>query len=102
MNQDKPLRVRLCESRGSTSVFIDAEITDDGSLQLSGQDVGEAPAKWWGDDDYEYWVHVRPENKDRVLLALLEKLYAGNSRADTEFADLLKAKGIPYEFDSYV
>jgi len=102
MNDQNPLRVRLCESRGgSTSVFIDAEIDDDGALLISGQDVGEAPAKWWGDEDYEYWVRVLPRDKDRVLLALLETLYAGNTSADTALMGLLKAKDIPYEFSSY-
>ncbi len=101
MAEDNPLSVRLCESRGPTSVFIDAEIAADGNLQISGQDVGDAPRQWWGDSDYEYWVVVKADQKDRVLLALLEKLYAGNSCADSEFMALLKARNIPFEFSSY-
>jgi len=101
MSKDSPLKVKLCEKRGDTSVFISAEITDEGHLLLSGQDVGEAPQEYWGDSDYEYWLVVAPQDKDRVLLALLEKQYSGNTRAITELMGLLKARSIPYEFDSY-
>ncbi|NHJ12924.1 MAG: hypothetical protein EAX95_04570 [Candidatus Thorarchaeota archaeon] len=99
---DQELRVKLYEYRGETSVFIDAEINDEGSLVLSGQDVGEAPEKHFGDSDYEYWVVVKEEQKDRVILALIEKTYGGNSKAVSEFMDLMKSKGIPYEFDTWV
>ena len=44
-------RIKLYESRGKTSVYIDAEIKGNGDLQLSGQDVGEAPRKFFGDSD---------------------------------------------------
>ena len=102
MSKDNPLKVKLCEKRGETSVFIDAEITAEGNLVLSGQDVGKAPQEHWGDSDYEYWLVVKGENKDRVLLALMEKLYTGNTHAITELMGLLKGKNIPYQFDSYV
>ena len=50
--------VRLYEHHGPTSIFIDAEIGDGGEVIVSGQDIGEAPEKFYGDSDYEYWVHV--------------------------------------------
>ena len=97
-----PRKIRLYESRGATTILIDAEIAEDGRLEISGQDLGEAPEKYWGDSDYEYWVSVRPEHKDWVLLVLIEKLYGGKSSADTEFMEFLRSKGIPYEFGSWV
>jgi len=97
-----PRSIRLYESRGATTILIDVEITEDGRLEISGQDLGEAPQKFWGDSDYEYWVSVRPEHKDWVLLALIEKLYGGNSSADSDFMEFLRSKGIPYEFGSWV
>ena len=93
--------IKLCESRGETSIFIDAEIKGTGDLQLSGQDVGEAPRKFFGDSDYEYWLTVSKEHKDDVLLLLIEKLYGGNSSAVSEFKRLLESRGIPCEFHSY-
>ncbi|MFW9908268.1 MAG: hypothetical protein ACFFEF_06815 [Candidatus Thorarchaeota archaeon] len=96
------LSVKLVELRGRTSIFIDAEIDKDGDLVMSGQDLGEAPMKFWGDSDYEYWVHVPSNQKDRVILALLEKLYKDDVKAFSKFRDLLGEKGIPSEYGSYI
>ena len=100
--QPKAKSVSLYEQRGETSRFIDAEINKDGDLVVSGQDVGKAPREFWGDADYEFWVFVRGEHKDDVLLALIEKLYSGSGSAVTDFREFLKSRGIPNEFDTWV
>lgn len=94
-------KVTLVSQKGSTSIYIDAEITADGSLVLSGQDLGEAPRQFFGASDYEYWLTIDVAHKDRVLLALLEKLYAGNVLVVSQMRELLKVKGIPAKFQSY-
>lgn len=63
-------KVELVSVTGPTSVYINAEINEDGDLVLSGQDVGEAPRAMFGDSDYEYWLTVRGEHKDAVFHAL--------------------------------
>ncbi len=88
-------KVQLLEERGSTSRFIHARIEDNGTLVVEGQDVGEAPEEWFGDSDYEFIVTVQAEDKDWVLLALIEKLFGGKFRAVDEFREFLKEKGIP-------
>ena len=93
--------VKLFEIEGATSRYIDAEITDEGDLLLSGQDFGEAPLKVWGEDEYELWLKETAPNKDRVFLALLEKLYAGNPSLISELKHYLKSKDIPCEFFNY-
>lgn len=95
-------KVRLYQEEGETSRYIEAEIGPDGSLVLSGQDVGKGPGELWGDSDYEYWLTVSSSDKDAVLLALLETLYGGNPSAFEEFRDLLEAQGIQSEFHSYI
>jgi hypothetical protein len=100
--QPKAKSVSLYQQRGETSRFIDASINKDGDLVVSGQDVGKAPREFWGDADYEFWVHVRSEHKDDVLLALMEKLYGGSASAVTDFREFLKSRGIPNEFDTWV
>ena len=95
-------KVNLVHTHGATSVRIDVEITDEGDLLFSGQDVGDAPEEFWGDSDYEYWLKISAADKDRVLLALIEKLYSGNSSLISEIKDYLAYKGIPSEFASYV
>ena len=94
-------KVNLVQVKGPTSIYIDVEITAEGDLLLSGQDIGQAPKEFFGDSDYEYWLLLKAEEKDRVLLALIEKLYAGNTRTVSELREYLNARGIPNEFDSY-
>lgn len=98
----KAKRIQLYEQRGETSRYIDAAITENGDLLVSGQDVGKAPQEWWGDADYEFWVAVPGEHKDDVLLALIERLYGGNPSAVDEFRDFVKSRGIQSEFGSWV
>jgi len=90
--------IRLFEERGPTSRFIYAKIEDNGDIVVSGQDVGEAPRKFFSDGDYEFWVTVREEHKDRLVLALIEKLWGGKFKAVDEFREFLNEKGIPLEW----
>ncbi len=91
-------KVWLLEERGLTSRFIHARIEDDGNLVVEGQDVGETPRKWFDDEDYEFWVTVRAEDKDGLILALIEKLFGGRFGAVDEFREFLKEKGVPFEW----
>jgi hypothetical protein len=95
------LKVRLYEHRGSTSAFIDAEIDSTGQLFISGQDIGDAPKEHFGDSDYEYWIVVPSEQKDSLLLILLQELYSGNSKIISDFLSFLKSRGIGHKFESY-
>lgn len=91
----------LLDVHGATTIHIDAEINGEGDLIISGQDLGEAPKNFWGDDEYEYWLTVRAAHKDRLLLALLEKHYQGNNYLVSQLKALMESKGIPCEFFSY-
>jgi len=97
-----PTTVRLVDIHGPTRTWIDVEINDNGDLVFSGQDVGVAPEEFWGDSDYEYGLHIAAADKDRVLLALIQKMYSGNEKVVTEFKSFLTSKDIPCEFGSYV
>ncbi len=128
-SQSESKKVQLYEERGETSRYIDAEITKDGDLVMTGQDLGKLPQEYWGDSDYEFWVYVPSKYKDYfhrillekfhadnpnvvdqfkdsnstddVILALLQKLYAGNPKAVDQFKDFMRSQGIPAEFDSW-
>ncbi len=99
--KEESLRVKLVEYRGSTSVFIDAEIDEEGRFVISGQDIGDLPEKQFGDSDYEYVVVVPQDQKDKVLLALMEKFFGGDTKVVSTFMELLKSKDIQYEFGSW-
>ncbi len=91
--------VILCMERGTTSVHIDAYITPEGDLRLYGYDVGSAPTNFLGTDDYEYWLTLPREHKDRVLLLLLEELHGRDSCAVSGFQRFLESKGVPCKFE---
>ncbi|MBI4165859.1 MAG: hypothetical protein HY508_09015 [Acidobacteria bacterium] len=89
------------------SVFLNAGINERGDLELEGQDLGASVEAHWGDSDYEYWVVVPKDYKDTVLLWLLKERFDATPQTsplknDSEFMEWLKAKGIPYQFNSYV
>jgi len=128
-SQSESKTVQLYEERGETSRYIDAEITKDGDLVMTGQDLGKLPKEFWGDSDYEFFVYIPAKHKDDVhrvllekfhsdnpnvvdqfedlksiddvILALLQKLYAGNPKAVDQFKDFMRSQGIPAEFDSW-
>ncbi len=93
--------VSLVKKRGATTIFIDAEIGEEGDLVLSGYELGEAPLKFLGDSDYEYWLKIPSEHKDLVLLALIKKVYEGNTSAVSEFQEFLESKKIPCKLTTY-
>ena len=93
--------IKLVSQGGSTSIHIDVRIDDSGDLLFSGQDIGDAPEEIFGDSDYEYWLTVPASEKDRLLLALLEKHYAGDALVISTLRELMESKEIPCSFFSH-
>jgi len=92
------LSVQLYRQTGPTRVSIDAEISPKGDLVISGQDLGAAPLAAFGETEYEYWLTVDAAAKDRLLLLLVARLYAGRPELITELRRWLEEVGVPYEF----
>lgn len=93
MEESKIREVTLREIRTEKDVSIlTASINDDGDLVLEGYDVGEAPKRFWGDDDYEFYRVIKKEHKDTILRQLSKEQYDTGSR----FKLWLDKKGIPY------
>ena len=95
------MKTTLCNREGTTSIFIAAEILENGDLQLAGQDVGIAPRQTVGDSDYEYWLTVPAVEKDRLLLALLSAVYNDDPTAVTKLRALLDEQGVPHKFHCF-
>jgi hypothetical protein len=93
--------VKLVSQGGSTSIHIDARIEENGDVVISGQDIGDAPEEFFGDLDYEYWLTVPAAEKDQLLMALIEKHYAGDASVVSRLRDLMKEKHIPCTFHSH-
>jgi len=86
---------------GPITSRVSVEIKEDGSLCLEGQDMGPVVEQFFGDSDYEYWLYIEAKDKDRVLLALIEKMYGGTPKPLEDFQRFLKSKKIPAKFSSY-
>ena len=82
-------KVELAQKRGDVSDYVDAVIQDDGRLQVIRNSFGP------GDYETEVTAAVAKEDKDRLLLALLERVFRGNLGAVEEFRDLARSKDIP-------
>ena len=93
--------IKLVSQGGSTSIHIDVRIDDNGDLLFSGQDIGDAPEEIFGDSDYEYWLTVPAAEKDRLLLALIEKHYAGDALVISTLWEFMESKQIPCSFFSH-
>ncbi len=90
----KTKKIHLYEDQGETSRYIDAEINEDGDLVISGQDVGKAPREFWGDADYEFWVHVPAKHKGDVFRVLLDRLTNESKEDKDEFRDFMRSRKI--------
>ena len=93
--------IRLVEQKGETTIIIDAGIDESGTLVVTGQDIGAAPKEMFGEADYEYSLEFPEEEKDRLLLALIEHSFTGNSQVISEMMDLAREKGIPWKFHTF-
>lgn len=90
------IKLREIEIEGGKS-YLDASISESGSLVLEGCDNGETVKKIWGDFDYEYQITVNNEYKDTVLLHLIKNSFDSESK----FMKWLEEREIPFEFNSY-
>lgn len=93
-------KIELVNVQDEQQIHISVEVDEEGDLLFSGQDLGSTVRELFGDSDYEYWLSIQAEEKDRVLLALIEKLYSGNTSVISEFKEFLESKDIPSRFHS--
>ena len=93
--------IKLVSQGGSTSIYINVRINENGDLLFSGQDIGNAPEEIFGDIDYEYWLTVPASEKDRLLLALIEKHYAGDAMVISTLREFMESKDISCGFYSH-
>jgi len=99
----------LCDEKTDrVSIHVWAEITD-GCLKISGQDLGQAPLEFFGEDEYEYFYTFDEKNTGR-LIGLLPKGCCIRERMIDNFggADGLKRlrefcekNEIKYEFSNW-
>ncbi|MFN2157350.1 MAG: hypothetical protein ACK2UX_19130 [Anaerolineae bacterium] len=82
------LSIEIARREGEASDAIHAEIEEDGRLQMIRNSFG--PGDW----ETEVTAAVAKEDKDRLLLYLLEQVYGGDTGAVEAFAAFARSKGI--------
>lgn len=91
--------IRLFEHKGErVSRSIDLYLNEDGSMKVSGGDVGRAVKGNFGSSDYEFWVTIAPENIGHLCFALLRDKLADDPSAVDHLRDYCEAEGIKNEF----
>jgi len=94
---------------GGTSYFLDATLGLDGSLRLSGQDLGPTVSY---DGEYEYWYTVKAEHVPALVVALggtpgddildvLKQHWSGDAASGLGPGPAIRDSGIEYHFTSY-
>jgi hypothetical protein len=79
-------------------ISVDLEVKEDGSLEISGQDLGKAPEEYIGRDSYEYWMRLKPEALRSLVGALLREKYEGKAGAVWDFRKFCEGRGIEHEY----
>jgi hypothetical protein len=74
-----------------------AGITKGGDLIIYGHDSGSYVKDFWGYAHYYWWLTVRSEYKDWVLLWLLKKAITD----ENELKDWLDSQALPFEFHTW-
>jgi hypothetical protein len=100
----------LCEHKSDRLwVHVWAKI-EDGCLEISGQDLGVTPMKYFGMGEFEYWYKFDKTNTERLIALLTEKdcdiknlLYKNFSGLDgcEKLKKLCNTNGIEYEYSSW-
>ncbi len=89
-------------SGDGTSVHVEVYVDPEtGSLVMAGQDIGEAPRRYFGEDEYEYFLSIAAADKDRLLTQLMLAVFGGNETPRTAIAKWLDERTIPYSTHSF-
>ena len=92
------MTIELFDERNGEHVHGELRVDADGNLVLAGYCAGPLAERFFGDDDWEYWLTVAADQKDRLLLELLREKYVGDTLAERHFRAWLEARGIAYSF----
>ncbi|QND66968.1 hypothetical protein HB777_25650 [Mesorhizobium loti] len=78
-------------------VYLD--VSSEGA-RILGHDMGPKVEKFWGDDDYEFWVDVPTEALAHLAFALLRDKYTNEERAVDKFQKFCADNGVEHTFKS--
>jgi hypothetical protein len=96
------LATEIARQEGTEFRSIYLRVEDDGGIKMDGQDIGPNVKRFWGDDDYEFWVRVPPAAVSKLAFELLREKFSGQMGAVDAFSDWCDAHGVEHKFDDWV
>jgi hypothetical protein len=121
-NNETEIEIARQDGAELRSVYLRLE--DGGGIKMDAQDIGPTVTQFWGDADYEYWVHVPraevsklalellrekgqldavpPASASKLAFELLREKFSGRLDAVDAFRDWCVVHGVQHEFDSWV
>ena len=94
--------VEIACQEGTEFRSVRLAVEDDGAIKLDAQDMGPNVERFWGDDDYEFWVRVPSTSLTKLVFELLREKFAGQLGAVDAFRDWCKVHGVEHEFDQWI
>ena len=93
-------RIQLVEDLRETCTYIYVEVIGTGDLLMAGTRAGEAPRKTLDRDSLGYWVTVSCDQKEKVLHALVEKIYGPEAWKNPELLAMPAGEGNNQEVEA--
>lgn len=99
---ERGISIALYHGKGNgCNIYLDAYIEKNTSnLMLEGQMTFPGGDSEFGDSDYEYWLTIPQENKDKLLLDMLGQYY-GKGDGFSQVKEFCDKHKIKYKFFSY-
>jgi len=94
--------IEIARQEGTEFRSVRLVLEEDGAIKMDAQDIGPTVTQIWGDDDYEFWVHVPPASLPKLAFELLREKFSGQLGAVDAFRDWCTAHGVQHEFDNWV
>lgn len=91
----------LFKEDGDESRIVSLSCQDDGSIRLYTSDVGPTAERFWGSDEYEFWVTIAPDSIADLAFALLKERFSGKSKAVDELREFCERNGVKHSFDQW-
>jgi hypothetical protein len=92
-----PLTFQLARQRGDEFRSVLLSVTAS-QVRLGTIDAGPAVLRWWGREEYEFWVDVPAKALPALVYALLKEKYEGNLEAVDQFRNFCTDHNIPHRF----
>jgi hypothetical protein len=90
---------KIARQEGVEFRSVRHRLEDDGGIKMEAQAIGSTVAESWGNDEYEFWVHVPPASVSKLLL---REKFSGQLGPVDGFRDWCRAQDASTNSGSWV